>query len=850
MNPPALPLASALLAAALLCNARPALAQRDSATVVAGSEYAASPNRLWLLGRSYRDLWTVPVQVPVLQLRSFAGGLAPVRRGGGNQTRSLRFRGADGREYSFRSLNKELSGALPADARETLVDDLLQDQISSLHPGAALVAAPLLEAAGVLHAPPTLVVLPDDPALGSFREEFAGMLGTVAVHPNEAEDESPDFAGAIEVDGTEDVLEELEENPNHRVDQRAFLRARLMDVFFGDWDRHEDQWRWARFDKGDQHLWKPVPEDHDYVFVDYDGALVGAARRRVPKAVRFDERIEDLSGLLINSWPLDRRLLSELERPAWDSVAADLHARLTDSVIERAVRQLPAAWYERSGARVAKTLRARRERLPEVARRFYAEVSQVVEVWGTDEPERARVEQRPDGTVEVTLRTAEDGDQSPYFRRVLRPEETGEVQLYLRGGDDRATVRGPAGRIRVRILGGGGDDVLTDSTSAGDTRAALYDDRGDNRFVTRPGTGVSRRPYQAPEWQRGGFGTPPRAWGQSFAAFAPYAAWGSNVGLVVGGGPVLTRYGFRRDPYAVRVGARAEWAPALGHFALQTEGDVRREGSDARFGFLARASGIEVIRFHGFGNDTPPGEDDDRFEIRHDLLLLRAAWEESFGAAGRFSAGPVLKLWNPSVPEGSPLDLTRPLGYDGFNEVGAEMSTEWDARDAASFPHHGFRVAASGAAFPPVGDAEEAFGKLRLDGSAYLTPPATDRVTLALRAGAERALGRFPFQEAAFLGGSRTLRGYPTQRFAGEAAVWSGAELRTRLTRAKLLVRGDLGALFSADAGRVFADGDDSDDWHGAAGAGVWFSTLGRTVVVGYARGEEHRFYLHLGSPF
>ena len=40
----------------------------------------------------------------------------------------------------------------------------------------------------------------------------------------------------------------LEEDLDHRVDARGFLRARLMDVFLGDYDRHEGQWRWARYD--------------------------------------------------------------------------------------------------------------------------------------------------------------------------------------------------------------------------------------------------------------------------------------------------------------------------------------------------------------------------------------------------------------------------------------------------------------------------------------------------------------------------------------------------------------------------------------------------------------------------
>jgi hypothetical protein len=65
-----------------------ATAQGDSVTVVAGAEYRASPLHRTVLGDSYRDVWTTPVRVATLDLRTFAGGLTPTQRGGGNQTRS------------------------------------------------------------------------------------------------------------------------------------------------------------------------------------------------------------------------------------------------------------------------------------------------------------------------------------------------------------------------------------------------------------------------------------------------------------------------------------------------------------------------------------------------------------------------------------------------------------------------------------------------------------------------------------------------------------------------------------------------------------------------------------------
>ena len=131
-------------------------------TVVAGPDYAAGGLHRLLLGAHYRDTWTAPIRVPVLDLRSWAGGLTPTKAHKGSQTTSLRFDGADGREYQFRSVYKTPATGLPAHLQQTVLADLMQDGASASHPLGGLVVARLLGAAGVLRPEPVLSVLPDD----------------------------------------------------------------------------------------------------------------------------------------------------------------------------------------------------------------------------------------------------------------------------------------------------------------------------------------------------------------------------------------------------------------------------------------------------------------------------------------------------------------------------------------------------------------------------------------------------------------------------------------------------------------------------------------------------------------
>lgn len=67
-----------------------------------------------------------------------------------------------------------------------------------------------------------------------------------------------------------------------------------------------------------------------------------------------------------------------------------------------------------------------------------------------------------------------------------------------------------------------------------------------------------------------------------------------------------------------------------------------------------------------------------------------------------------------------------------------------------------------------------------------------------------------------------------------------------------LRLRGDLGVLALADAGRVFTAGERSSAWHTAYGGGLWVRLLGGNQTLGatYARGDEHRLYLWNGFLF
>ena len=339
----------------------------DTVRVVAGPHYAAGSLQRFLFGSGWRDLWTTPIRVPTLDLRRTAGGLRPVVRGGGSQTRSLELVGADGREFRFRSVDKDPSRTLPRAIRLPAIVSMVRDQTSALHPAGALVAAALAEAAGIPHVIPTLVVMPDDPVLGPFRAEFRGMLGLLEERPRVREDGQADLFGFRRVTETDSLVPTAP--PAFAIDARQYLAARLLDLLMNDWDRHEGNWLWGARERAPPYRWVAIPKDRDQVFASYDGVVVGVVREFVPKLVPFTTEYR-LDGLTTNAAHLDHRILPTLPPAVWDSVARALSARLTDATLESAVRRMPDAYYRLSRGRIVSTLRARRAGLVGAAREW------------------------------------------------------------------------------------------------------------------------------------------------------------------------------------------------------------------------------------------------------------------------------------------------------------------------------------------------------------------------------------------------------------------------------------------------------------------------------------------------
>jgi hypothetical protein len=846
--------------------------------VAASERYDKGRVHRFALGGGYRDLWKAEIELPVLDIGSEGGGLTPTRRFGGLQTAVLGFQGQDGRSYTFRGTDKDPTAVLDPQLRETFLRSVVQDQMAAQHPGGPVAATVLSEAAGVLTIRERMVVMPDDPGLGDFREEFAGMVGTFYEYPLPANDTRAGFHDATEIIDHEELYERLRADYENEVLVEAFLRARLLDLLLGDFDRHRKQWRWAKLPG--ESRWQPIPEDRDMAFSRYEGAAPRIASLYTPILQRYGPRYPfSIKGLTLHGWEQDRWLLSSLDWEEWEPIARDMQARISDDVIDRAIEALPPEYAVIDGARLREGLRGRRDRLEEGARRFYEHLAREVDIQATNSSEQVEIDRSSDGSMLIEIRKrsgSEDGAPSaPVFSRRFIDDETREVRLYLRDGNDSVAIAGEPGSIQLRVVSADGSKQIDDSEGGG-TR--IYDSEGEAEVRKGPGTYVDHRHYELPSSDSGFVdveGVPPRDWGTDTIPI-PQFGYEKDVGVYVGTGVVHTRYGFRKHPWASKHSLSAAWASEANQPRVRYEGRVRPENSKVTAELDIIASGIEILRFNGFGNEVDFDGSDKFFRVRNQQYRFAPSlrvpiWNDRFDVA----FGPWVE-YSRTKNGDRLIDVLDPYGAGKFGSTGLFLNFQYDTREtvpdanldlalplhskiAAGYPTSGLLFDVTGEVSPEIWDVDRTYGSIAGSLSGYLSVGENARATLGVRVGGKATFGRTPYFAAAYIGGGgsftgdATVRGYRAQRFAGDESVFVNTDLRILIGRVKLIFPGDYGVLGFFDVGRVFLDGESSDDWHPSGGGGLWFSPLTRTNTISLsvaASSEDTLFYVRVGFHY
>ncbi|MEM6297640.1 MAG: metallophosphoesterase [Bacteroidota bacterium] len=842
----------------------------DSTVVTALGDYEAGRTKKLLWGKNYRNEWQAEVAFPVFDITKVHGGLEIVKRGGGMATNSLRLEAKDGKQYVLRSVDKEGDKALTEEFRGTFVGDIVQDQTSSAYPYGALTVPKMAEAIGIYHANPVYVYLPKDDNLGKYKS-LGGAVYLFEERPDdEFWEESDNFGNPKEIRSTGKVIEKLQEDNDNQVDELFVLKNRLFDILIGDWDRHDDQWRWAEFKdkKAGTRTYQPIPRDRDQVFFSSDGLIlnVGTHDWGVPKFQGFKSEIRGLEGFNFNGRYFDRYFLTEPTLEDWLAVADTLQRRLTEEVIDEALSAVPdeAAQYSLAGIR-AKLLQ-RKQDLKTYARDYYLFLSRHVNVLGSDKHERFEVERLNDEETRVTVFKIKKESREikrKIYERVFKRSETKEICLYGFGGDDEFILTGEVRKgIKVRIIGGDDKDIIADSSQVqGLGKKTIVYDKIENTEIQEKGEVKDRLSSKESvnAYDR-------RAFKYDYLGPAFFVGYNPDDGIFLGGGVTIKKHGFRKAPFASRHEIKANYAVATNSFNFVYKGEFVDVIGKADLVLDAEIRSPNYVQnFFGLGNETENQSDElgiNYYRVRYTQQYIEPSLRfNSQNQKHQLSFGPYFQSVEVEQTEGRFIDDFAENGLDPNDDIqanryffGVQTNYEYNSKDHPINPQRGVHFTFGAARITGLDDASFAdINYTHLSSNFAFYKKLFPGLVLANRVGGAINSGQYQFYQANTLGGRNNLRGYRNYRFAGDIAFYNNTDLRLRLFKINTyFFKSSLGLLAIHDIGRVWLEDENSDKWHQGFGGGIWVNPANAFLLsTTLTHSEEGNvFFIRFGFLF
>lgn len=802
-------------------------------------------------GENYRKEWSVDTKLPYIKISEVAGGLKPLRIGGGHQTLSLRLADPKGEEWVLRTIVKDPSVLLPPGLRETFARDVIDDAMSAQHPYSPLVVQDLAQAAGIPHAEPVIGIVQRDSMLGEFNKQFEGQVCLL-------EQREP-FGNS---DNTAKMLAELDNDNDNSVDYKAFLRATLLDLLIGDWDRHADQWRWVDIQKGKEKLYVGVPRDRDQAFYVNQGVApwVASLPWFVPNLQGFRADIKRSKYSLMQHTFLASRTFSHLSEEEWMNITNEFVKSISDNVIDAAMKRLPQSAYDIRHNQLATVLKKRRDNIPAAMKEYFDFMNKIAEVKLSNKNELVQIKDSADNllVVQVNKLKKNGGPGELLMNSVFNPSVTKEFRLYTGKGDDSIVIDNSTSPVRIRLIGEEGNknynviDAAKKIKVYNKTTGTYYSGQT-NMLSKHISDDTSNTNFNA---------------ANRYNIWMPIIGFALNRddGFQLGLGSQYTHQGFRKYPYASLNRFMMFYSFSTSAFKINYNGEWLRV-----FGKTDIIANADIFapentqNFFGRGNETEfekVGDYRKFYRSRFNLYQFTPAlrWRNQNNGV-MFSIGPSIQhyAFDSADNVGRRIVTEGVSSYDSLTlndsktHAGVVMNFTVSKKNSLILPSQGYFFNVRLQGFGGLNDKSKSFGQIIPEFSVYQKLNSKGTIVVANRVGGGITVGKSTFYQSLFIGGHENLLGYRQYRFAGEHMVYNNFELRMKIANfTGYIIPGQFGLVGFFDVGRVWVDGENSDVWHNGVGGGLYFAPaqiIVINVVAGYSK-EGWLPYVTMGFRF
>ena len=834
-----------------------------SASIYSPDETDKSGFYRWLWGENNRNIYSRNIEAPNLFLDTYPGNLRPLKEGGGQQSRSLRFINDNENEFTLRALRKSAISFLQANAvkghyveeylQNTLAERYVQDFFTTAHPYAPFAVGDLAEALDLYHVEPKIYYVPKQKELGIHNDEYGDELYMLEEHVGSENKDFEIFGSADDILSTTDFLEEIKESENSYVDESSYIKARLLDMLIGDWDRHEDQWRWAEFEKenGDK-IYQPIPRDRDMAFPSYDGPLISLLKSGFPmlrKMQSYEGEVGDLKWFNLSGYPLDQALIKESTWEDWEEQVQFIQKNLTDDVIEKAFQNLPEAAQDESISRIKQALKQRRDNLLEIAREYQEYLLKNEVITGTQEDDEFLITRKAGGVTTIEIKR----EGNIYFTRDYESDLTKEIWLYGLDGEDKFKITGEGSDlIPLKILGGEENDIYDFKNIR---KAKIYD------FKSKDNTIVNEKSskWLVDSYDINNYDPEKRKFAEN--KILPAIGFDTDAGFTIGIKDVYTTYGLANNPFTTQHELRANYYFATNGFEVAYTGEFAHIFYNWNLGVFARYTGPNfTLNYFGIGNGTTYAKDlveRSYNRVRMEQLQFSPSliWRNERGS--HFILSAIVEglevLYDEDKFIGQALAVDNPV-FDRQYYAGAEATYNYRNKTNPPYPIRGMEFEFTAGYKSNIDEYNNRFGFIGPSLSIDYPLHHSGAAVFATKIGGEVILGdNYEFYHAATIGGNENLRGYRNERFTGKSAFYHSTDLRLAFSRFKTnFIPVMMGVTAGFDYGRVWTQGEDLDRWHYNYGGSFWIN--GFNVITAnagfYHGGDGNRINFILGFKF
>jgi len=823
----------------------------------------------YLWGSRYRNYYHTAVTAPIAYLDTLHGGLNFVKLGGGHQSNSIRLADDDERQFAMRSLRKDPLKYLrfivkgiafnEEEYKGTLPEGLISDFFTTAHPYMQMVINPMASFVDVNHANTQLYYIPQQDVLKGLNTDYAQQLYFIEERPSDEQLNYKGYRRTIDEKGeitdfesTTDMLEKIKSDESYTVDQQSYVRARVFDMLLGDWDRHEDQWRWAEYETPDGiKEFMPVPRDRDNAFPKFDGAAMDIVQWFVPETRKWQSygpTIKNTKWLNYNGSRLDKAILTKMTAIDWEQEAIYIQKNLTEEAIDKAFLKLPKEVQDSTSTYIKTSLKQRLKNLAKYAKEYGAYLDERVVLYASEKDDGITIVRLAGGKTEVTFkRLLSDKKNEKFLQRTFDAEKTKEIWIYGLGDNDNFEVFGDSDpKIFIRLIGGyGKDDFKIENRRA----LKVYDWKHEEiKFEGKNPAKQLSNLYTTNTFHW-------RYLKPDQNILVPSLGFRTDDGLSIGAKNTYVKRGFNGNPFRQKHTLNAKYFFNFQATELEYSGIFANSIPKWNFeldGYLS--SQRYAQNFFGFGNESNNEENSlgrDFYRARTEQLKLSAgmayhtlrfkALFESFNVAEMGDRFFVTDNFDTPI-------------FERQNYVGGETSVYYYNDDADDFPTKGLYLGLTAGYKANTALSDNTFGYFAFRAEIVQKLIPSGNLVLSSKAEYRTNIGEdYFFYHTPTIGGDNGLRGFRDERFAGKSYVFHSSDLRVRIKKYITAVAPiTLGAFGGFDYGRVWQPGENSNTWHTSQGIGVWVSAGNYLAFnLGYFNSvEDNLFQVGLGFGF